>query len=221
MNPCRTLLAVLSLGLLSACMTAPTTNIHQPVTARPLPPPNRVDNGGAIFNPGGRSLFEDRRARYVGDTLTVNLVEKTKASKSSNSGASKDASMSLASPAIAGLPFKFLNNASLGGTSGETFAGKGAAAANNDFTGTITVTVVDVYPNGNLLVSGEKMVAINQGNEFIRFSGVINPNNVTAANTVQSTQVADARIEYRGSGFIDESNTMGWLQRFFVAIMPF
>ena len=74
---------------------------------------------------------------------------------------------------------------------------------------------------GNLLVSGEKMVAINQGNEFIRFSGVINPNNVTAANTVQSTQVADARIEYRGSGFIDESNTMGWLQRFFVAIMPF
>ena len=87
--------------------------------------------------------------------------------------------------------------------------------------GTITVTVIDVYPNGNLLVSGEKMVAINQGNEFIRFSGVINPNNVTAANTVQSTQVADARIEYRGSGFIDESNTMGWLQRFFVAIMPF
>ncbi|MFB1028808.1 MAG: flagellar basal body L-ring protein FlgH, partial [Thauera sp.] len=97
----------------------------------------------------------------------------------------------------------------------------GAAAANNVFNGTITVTVIDVYPNGNLLVSGEKMVAINQGNEFIRFSGVINPNNVTTANTVQSTQVADARIEYRGSGFIDESNTMGWLQRFFVAIMPF
>ena len=102
-----------------------------------------------------------------------------------------------------------------------SFSRKGAAAANNVFNGTITVTVIDVYPNGNLLVSGEKMVAINQGNEFIRFSGVINPNNVTAANTVQSTQVADARIEYRGSGFIDESNTMGWLQRFFVAIMPF
>ena len=221
MNPCRILLAVLSLGLLSACMTAPTTNIHQPVTARPLPPPNRVDNGGAIFNPGGRSLFEDRRARYVGDTLTVNLVEKTKASKSSNSGASKDASMSLASPAIAGLPFKFLNNASLGGTSGETFAGKGAAAANNDFTGTITVTVVDVYPNGNLLVSGEKQVAINQGDEFIRFSGVVNPIYVTAANSVQSVQVADARVEYKAKGYIDEAQTMGWMQRFFMNVLPF
>ena len=83
------------------------------------------------------------------------------------------------------------------------------------------MTVIEVYPNGNLLVSGEKQVAINQGNEFIRFSGVINPNTVTSANTVQSTQVADARIEYKGSGYIDETNTMGWLQRFFVAVSPF
>ncbi|HNQ76552.1 MAG TPA: flagellar basal body L-ring protein FlgH, partial [Pseudothauera hydrothermalis] len=101
------------------------------------------------------------------------------------------------------------------------FSGSGAAAANNAFNGTITVTVIDVYPNGNLLVSGEKQIAINQGQEFIRFSGVINPNVVTAANTVQSTQVADARIEYKGSGFIDEHNTIGWLHRFFVAILPF
>ncbi len=99
--------------------------------------------------------------------------------------------------------------------------GTGSARANNAFNGTITVTVIDVYPNGNLLVSGEKMLAINQGSEFIRFSGVIDPNTVTSTNTVQSTQVADARIEYRGSGFIDQSNTMGWLQRFFLAILPF
>ena len=122
---------------------------------------------------------------------------------------------------ISRLPLSGLNGLELEADAESEFAGKGAAAANNAFNGTITVTVIEVYPNGNLLVSGEKMVAINQGNEFIRFSGVINPNNVTAANTVQSTQVADARIEYRGSGFIDESNTMGWLQRFFVAIMPF
>jgi len=207
--------------LIAACMTAPTTNIHQPMTARPVPAQARVENGGAIFNPGARSLFEDRRARYVGDTLTVNLVEKTKASKSSNSGASKDSEMNLASPSIAGLPFKFLNKASLGGTAGETFSGKGSAAANNDFTGTITVTVVDVYPNGNLMVSGEKQVAINQGDEYIRFSGVVNPVYVTSANSVQSVQVADARVEYKAKGYIDEAQTMGWLQRFFLNVLPF
>ena len=102
-----------------------------------------------------------------------------------------------------------------------SFSGAGAATANNAFNGTITVTVIEVYPNGNLLVSGEKQLAINQGNEFIRFSGVINPNTVTTSNTVQSTQIADARIEYKGSGFIDESQRMGWLQRFFVALLPF
>ena len=122
---------------------------------------------------------------------------------------------------ISRLPLSGLNGLELEADAESEFAGKGAAAANNAFNGTITVTVIEVYPNGNLLVSGEKMVAINQGNEFIRFSGVINPNNVTAANTVQSTQVADARIEYRGSGFIEQSNAMGWMQRFFLAISPF
>ncbi|HQA12406.1 flagellar basal body L-ring protein FlgH, partial [Zoogloea sp.] len=74
---------------------------------------------------------------------------------------------------------------------------------------------------GNLLVSGEKQVAINQGNEFIRFSGIVNPVYVTGSNTVQSTQVADARVEYRANGFIDETETMGWMQRFFVNVLPF
>jgi len=83
------------------------------------------------------------------------------------------------------------------------------------------VTVIDVYPNGNLLVSGEKRVAINQGDEFIRFSGVVNPMHVTSANAVNSTQVADARIEYKGSGYIDDAQQMGWLTRFFQVISPF
>ncbi|MHB1371553.1 MAG: flagellar basal body L-ring protein FlgH, partial [Pseudomonadaceae bacterium] len=162
-----------------------------------------------------------RRARQVGDTITINLVERNTAQKSANANATRTGSMTAGIGPINRLPLSGLNGLELEADAESDFAGKGAAAANNAFNGTITVTVIDVYPNGNLLVSGEKMVAINQGNEFIRFSGVINPNNVTAANTVQSTQVADARIEYRGSGFIDESNTMGWLQRFFVAIMPF
>ena len=85
----------------------------------------------------------------------------------------------------------------------------------------ITVTVTDVMPNGNLLVSGEKQMGINQGTEYIRFSGVVNPRTVSGSNTVPSTLVADARIEYTAKGYIDEAQHMGWMQRFFLNVMPF
>ena len=218
-------LALAALALLSGCAsiypTTPTA-VHQPMTARPEARAQALPATGSIYQAAyARPLFEDRRARNVGDTITINLVERNTAQKSANANATRNGNMTASIGPITRLPLSGLSGLAAEADSESDFAGKGAAAANNAFNGTITVTVIDVYPNGNLLVSGEKMVAINQGNEFIRFSGVINPNNVTAANTVQSTQVADARIEYRGSGFIDESNTMGWLQRFFVAIMPF
>jgi flagellar L-ring protein precursor FlgH len=219
------LLSFAALALLSGCASiypTPPTAVHQPMTARPEVRAQAVPASGAIYQVAyARPLFEDRRARQVGDTITINLVERNTAQKSANANAARNGSMTAGIGPITRLPLRGLNGLELEADAESDFSGTGAAAANNVFNGTITVTVIDVYPNGNLLVSGEKMVAINQGNEFIRFSGVINPNNVTAANTVQSTQVADARIEYRGSGFIDESNTMGWLQRFFVAIMPF
>ncbi|HEX5126060.1 MAG TPA: flagellar basal body L-ring protein FlgH [Rhodocyclaceae bacterium] len=208
--------------MLSACITPPTS-VHQPMSARPVPPDVNTPATGAIYQAAAmHPLFEDRRARVVGDTLTVNLVESTKASKDSNSSMARSASTTASLPTFAGAPGKFLSNLTVGATAGDanSFSGKGAAAANNDFTGTITVTVIDVYPNGNVLVSGEKQIAINQGQEFIRFSGVVNPAYVTTSNTVQSTQVADARIEYKANGYIDEAQTMGWLQRFFLNVLP-
>ena len=218
-------IAVGLLALLSGCaaiQTTPPSAVHQPMSVRPEAMATALPANGAIYQTvQARPLFEDRRARRIGDTITINLVERNTAQKSANANATRNGNMSAGIGPINRLPLSSLNGLELEADAESDFNGKGAAAANNVFNGTITVTVIDVYPNGNLLVSGEKMVAINQGNEFIRFSGVINPNTVTTANSVQSTQVADARIEYRGSGFIDESNTMGWLQRFFVAIMPF
>ena len=120
-----------------------------------------------------------------------------------------------------GLPGKSFLGLGLDANSSNTFDGKGQAAASNDFTGTITVTVIDVLPNGNMLVSGEKQIAMSQGSEFIRFSGIVNPVMVTPSNSVVSTQVADARIEYRANGYIDEAQTMGWLARFFNNVLPF
>jgi flagellar L-ring protein FlgH len=182
-----------------------------------------VGAAGAIYHAGTvyRPLFEDVRARQVGDVITIVLNENTAASKNADTSAAHNGSTSLQTPTIKGFPMKVLQGDIIAGTSATTFEGKGASTANNNFTGTITVTVTEVLANGNLLVSGEKQIAINQGEEFIRFSGVVNPALVGSGNTVSSTQVADARIEYKGKGYIDEAQTMPWLSRFFLSISPF
>ncbi len=217
--------AIASLAvLLSACGALRTVDIQQPTTARPAPivavPGART--GGSIFQTVNyQPLFEDRRARNVGDTITIVLNEKLQASKQSGSSVDKSGSTSLSIPTLAGnLPLKFLQGTSAAGSSASKFSGKGDSASSNAFTGVIQVTVIEVLGNGNLLVSGEKQIGINQGSEFIRFSGVVNPNWVTN-NSVSSTQVADARIEYRGTGYIDEAQTMGWLSRLFLSVSPF
>ncbi len=217
------LVAVLVLPWLAPCVhTTPPTSVHQPMSVRPesrVPPP--VANGAIYQTGAARPLFEDRRARFVGDTLTIHLVEKTQASTKSSTSAERDYTGAVSVPTISGLPFKTFQGMQLGATDQQKFAGKGDSAANNDFSGFVTVTVIEVLPNGNLVVSGEKMVAINQGDEYIRFSGVVNPNYISGLNTVPSTQVADARIEYKATGFIDSAQVMGWLARFFLTVLPF
>ncbi len=209
--------------LLAGCAALQPSIVRAPVTARaePLSPP--VAKNGAIFqaNAAHLALFEDRRARFVGDTLTINIIEKTSASKKSSTTANREAGDTFAVPTLANLPGKGILGANLSATANNKFTGKGESASNNDFTGTLAVTVIEILPNGNMLVAGEKQFAINQGTEFLRFAGVVNPNTITAGNVVNSTQVADARIEYRGNGYIDEAQTMGWLARFFMSVLPF
>lgn len=209
--------------LLSGCVTTtPSTSVHQPMTARPEPRNYAAQNNGAIYNvASARPLFEDRRARFVGDTITINITEKTQASKISENKAERSHTIEASVPSMIGLPFKGAQGTALNASDSNKFDGKGQNNSSNDFTSTITVTVIEVYPNGNLLVSGEKQIGLKEGEEFIRFSGVVNPNNITAANTVTSTLVADARIEYKANGFIDSAQVMGWLGRFFLSFMPF
>jgi len=193
------------------------------------PLPQALPANGAIYQaqyvpqPGynHRPLFEDRRARSVGDILTININETTAASKKSGSSAARNGSAAFSVSGLAGLPGKSLLGSNLAADSASTFEGKGDSASNNAFTGIITVTVIEVLPNGNLLVSGEKQIGINQGSEFVRFSGVVNPSAISSGNAVSSAQVADARIEYRGNGYIDEAQTMGWLARFFLSFLAF
>ena len=221
----KTILAAILFAIGSAgCVTVtPPTSVHQPMQVRPASPPPVVAAEGAIYAVGFGNglLFEDRRARRVGDTLTIAIVENTNASKKSETNTGRTSNNNFAVTALAGLPGKSFLNSTLGATSDFSFDGKGESSNNNAFTGTITVTVTEVLNNGNLLVSGEKQVGINQGSEYIRLSGIVNPVNLTASNTVSSTQVADARIEYRGSGAVAENQQTGWLSRFFLNVLPF
>jgi len=225
----RSALAAAVVSLLAACAMTPPASVHQPMTARPAPLPVAPLANGAIYQvqyagqPGyiNRPLFEDRRARAVGDILTISISETTSASKKSSSTAGRNGSTDASVTGLSGLPGKSLLGSNVSASSKSAFEGKGDSASNNVFTGTVTVTVIEVLPNGNLLVSGEKQLGINQGSEFVRFSGIVNPASVSASNTVSSTLVADARIEYRGNGYIDEAQTMGWLGRFFMNVLPF
>lgn len=221
MNSLR-LISLLTL-LLSACATTtPPTAIHQPMSVRPESRQGSGPANGAIFSlAAARPLFEDRRARQVGDTLVINVTEKTAASKISENKAERSHSIDASIPTVVGLPGKGLQGTALAASDSSKFDGKGQNTSANDFTSTLTVTVIEVYPNGNLLVSGEKQIGLKEGEEFIRFSGVVNPVNITAANTVASTQVADARIEYKANGFLDTTQVMGWLGKFFLSFMPF
>lgn len=221
-NETKFLIASFAAALSGCVTTAPTTAIHQPMSIRSEARSGAPPSNGAIFNiTSARPLFEDRRARFVGDTITISIAEKVQASKKSESKTTRSQAVDVSVPTVVGLPFKGVQGTRLAASDSNNFSGKGENTSSNDFTGTITVTVIEVYPNGNLLVSGEKQIGLKEGEEFVRFSGVINPNTITSANTVTSTQVADARIEYKANGFIDSAQVMGWLGRFFLTFMPF
>lgn len=220
------LLVVTVAVLATGCAQVPREPlVHQPMTAR-------ADNyaavqarrsPGAIFQdgPGANALFEDRRPRNVGDILTILISEKVNATKNSGANASRTGSTTGVFSAIPKLIGGLLDGQGTNLSGTNKLDSKGGANANNTFNGVITVTVTDVMGNGNLLVSGEKQMGINQGTEYIRFSGVVNPRTVSGSNTVPSTLVADARIEYTAKGYIDEAQHMGWMQRFFLNAMPF
>ena len=215
---------IIGVALLAGCAPFPKVEVREPTSVRPAPVVRAPQLNGAIYQQAAfRPLFEDNRARFVGDILTININETLTASQAKQSSASKTGSVTMANPQVK-LPIGGslgANIISASGSSSNTFDGKGSTNSTNAFSGTITVTVMDVLPNGNLVVSGEKQIGNNRQVETVKFSGVVNPINIVNGNTVSSTQIADARIELRGQGQVDEAQAMGWLARFFLTFLPF
>ena len=227
-------LCVLSL-ILGGCNSTPRRDpvfaasypvaFEQPVQART----------GSIYQAGyDITFFEDIKARRVGDILTIQLTESTNASKSSSTDIERDQSSTVTNPTILGaapqfglpgvLPLSQTDDNTLESSLGTTheFEGGSDSAQSNSLTGDITVTIADVLPNGNLIVRGEKRLNLNQGNEYVKISGIVRPYDITSANTVPSTKVADATIVYSADGAPADANKIGWLARFFIsAVFPF
>lgn len=208
--------------LMNACAFTPSSVVQTPTTAKPIAPKQPSAANGAIYSASShRALFEDRRARMIGDILTISITENTTANKAGSSASSKSGSVNSSASVPLGLPYDIIKEGiSITAASEIDNDDSASENASNNFTGNITVTVIDVLANGNLMVSGEKQVALDKGTEFVRFSGVVNPDNITLGNEVISTKVADARVEYRTNTKVDAAQIASIFARFFLSFSP-
>jgi flagellar L-ring protein precursor FlgH len=219
---------VLAVAAFVACVLAGCSTIFPRVevadTTPPLPQamPQPAPANGSIYSAVTyRPLFEDHRARLPGDTLTVNIVEKVSATQKSTSSIDKSGSLSAGVAAMPGInPAKLLARAGAEASSTNTYKGEGATETSNDFSGTITVIVRGVLPNGHLLIAGEKQIGVNQNVDVLRFSGQVDPRAIQPGNTVPSAAIANVRLEQRGRGAQGEAQAMGWLGRVFLSLAP-
>jgi len=229
-NSLKTLLVLaIAAALLAGCNSAPKRDPEfatVPPAAIPAPP----RGNGSIYQAGfERSWFENVRARRIGDILLVNLVEDTEASHTNEGSVDKKNSIAIAEPTLFGRGISFNNpfgsgayNFAQGLQSDTAFEGDGENTQNNEFSGSISVTVTDVLANGYLKVRGEKRIGMTGGNEYIRVAGIVRPEDIDINNTVESTRIADATLVYVGDGQVADASKMGWLARFFIsAVFPF
>lgn len=209
----------------SACSTVlptdPKVDVAQPTSVRPAPlPVAEVSNGSIYQGAQYRPLFEDHRARMVGDVVTVQIVEKVSATASSTSSVEKNGSVTGGVSAFPFLKSNLLGKLSVTGSSANKFDGKGGTQNTNDFSGTITATVIEVLPNGHLVVAGEKQIGVNHNADVLRFSGQVDPRSIQPGNQVASAQIANVRVEQRGRGQVGDAQQIGWLSRFFLSLSP-
>ncbi len=226
------ILVLLAAAALAGCNTleavqrVPKVDVldEPPVHARAEPAelaPPPAANPGAIFQAASyRPMFEDHRARLPGDTLTVTITEKVSATQKSTSTVDKGGKIDAGITALPLLSANSFNRAAATASNTNTFSGKGTTENSNDFSGSITATVLRVLPNGHLVIAGEKQIGVNANVDVLRFSGQVDPRAIQPGNTVLSTAIANVRIEQRGRGQQAEAQSIGWLSRFFLSLWP-
>lgn len=214
------LLGMASMLLLGGCAIPEKGEQSSYTATRPLYIPPVPPSNGAIYQSGSALvLFEDIKARRVGDILTIVLNERTNAEKKADTSVDKSSESGIGIPKLFGQTVPELENSI---SAGHKFETEGDSKQSNKLEGSIAVTVAQVLGNGNLVVQGEKWITINHGEEFIRIRGIVRPLDIGPENTISSTKVADAQILYSGRGSLARANRPGWLTEFFLSpLMPF
>jgi flagellar L-ring protein precursor FlgH len=228
------------LGLSCLFLTGCAGTLHtgqpqpQPTSFRTIPTPEPMPAAeGSLFNPNQEtSFYSDFRARHIGDVVTIVIQENLKGSKNVNTQTARDSDMNLGLTGIMGLEFTKRvgprypdatldpTNA-VGGSTTDSFKGSGKTSADASLTGTISARVVQLLPGRNLLIEGSRELRINNETQYLIISGVIRPQDLGPDNTVPSTRIADARIEYTGGGVLSEKQNPAWFARMLGAMAPF
>lgn len=210
-------------AMLAGCVTtAPKVDVAEPTQARPSAAAYMPAENGAIFQAGGyRPLYETHRARMVGDIITVTISEAVSATQQTTSSIEKKGSVSSSITAVPLVRLDQVAKLGAAGSSDNKFDGTGSTAATGNFTGTITATVIEVLPNGHLIVAGEKQIGVAKNVDVLRFSGQVDPASIQPGNSVLSSQIANVRIEHMGRGAQQDAQGIGWLAHFFLSISPF
>ncbi|TRX74467.1 flagellar basal body L-ring protein FlgH [Pseudomonas mangiferae] len=231
MKRLNVLCPLFAFSVLAGCVSPPPKP-NDPYYAPVLPrtPMPAAANNGSIYQAGfERNLYDDRKAYRVGDIITIALNERTQASKNANSNIAKTSKTNMGLTSLFGGGVNTNNPLGSGdltldaGYSGSRNAvGKSQAAQGNSLSGSVTVTVAEVLPNGILAVRGEKWMTLNTGDELVRIAGLVRSDDIGTDNTVSSTRIADARITYSGTGSFADANQPGWFDRFFISpLFPF
>ncbi|MES2626062.1 MAG: flagellar basal body L-ring protein FlgH [Pseudomonadota bacterium] len=219
-NTFITLVSLTGFCLLQSCASIPKIEDEEHYVDYAMVSEQPQAKNGGIYQAGTEvALFEDIKARRVGDIVTVRLIEQNSAQKSADTNLNKSTSISVDPPSIGGETYPEVG---IGLGSGNTFSGESGSSQSNSLNASIAVTVRAVLPGGNLLIEGEKWMQINQGKEFIKLRGIVRTRDISQANTILSTQVADAHISYSGTGATEDANAVGWMARvLFSPIWPF
>lgn len=216
------LIATCATTLIGCAGVTPSTITSTSATVRPMPAERALPMSGAIYTEKTyRSMFEDRRASKVGDVITIVIAEKSSANKANNTKSENTGSAVNSLSALGGLSAGAMKNANVNGAGERTLESTDTGNITNAFNSSLTVTVVDVLEGGNLVVQGEKQIGYDRGADFIRFSGIVSPQLIAKGNVISSTQVADARIEYRTNAQVDQSAIASMMNRLFYSILPF
>lgn len=220
---CILLLALALFGCATEKTDVKTAGFEDP---QPRPPADY--SSGSIWQASSGSITDDLKARRRGDTITIVISETASASKEAKTGTSRDSSMKAGMPGMLGLENTgiFKNNFSdlakiINASSNSSFSGSGSTSRQENLKATITARVIDVQPNGNLMIEGKRNIKVNEEDQIIILEGTVRSRDIAPDNTISSSYVADARISYSGRGIISDRQSPGWLMNFLEKIWPF